>query len=115
HVLPAGLSRWVYHRERAAGVDDRLLQLLDWWDSNGPWPIVIPEHGGVRTSEEEQADLYARGVTHARTLAETPHGHAGALDLAPYRREASGLYAPDFSRPDDFAVIGAAAEALDLR
>lgn len=114
HVLPAGLSRWVYHRERAAGVDQRLVELLEWWDAHGPWPVVIPEHGGLRTSEAEQAELYARGVTHARTLAATPHGHAGALDLAPYRRQAGGLYAPDFSRPADFSAIGLAAEALGL-
>jgi hypothetical protein len=114
HELPAGLSRWVYHRERSAGVDDRLLQLLAWWDDNGPWPVVIPEHGGLRTSEQEQQDLFARGVTKASTLAQTPHGRGGALDLAPYRKGPGGLYAPDYSQPDDFTAIGEAAEALGL-
>ncbi|RJS26082.1 hypothetical protein DRW03_06380 [Corallococcus sp. H22C18031201] len=104
----------VYHRERAAGVDARLLAFLDWWEVHGAFPLVVADKGGRRTSEAEQAALYARGVTKARTLAETPHGRGGALDLVPYDVERRvGLYeGPGVAA--QYAAMGAAAKAQGL-
>lgn len=111
--LPDGLHRWVYHRERAAGVDERLLALLDWWEDYGPFAIVVPEHGGLR-ARREQTDLFARGVSYAATLGDSAHGHAGGLDLAPFSRGVDGLFAPDYSDTAGFNAIGEAAQALGL-
>lgn len=73
----------VRSRARAAGVNARLLAFLDWWEAFGPFPISVGWKGGLRTDEAEQAALFGRGVTKARTLGETPHGRGGALDLYP--------------------------------
>ncbi|SRR5258706_2324440 len=74
----------VNHRERANGVHPDLQAFLDWWTQNGPFPLVVMTLGGLRTDELEQARLYAAGRTKAKTLAETPHGRGGALDLYPF-------------------------------
>lgn len=78
---PAGPR--VQNRERAAGAHPDLQAFLDWWAANGPFPILVAPDGGVRRDEAKQAEFYARGVTKAKTLAETPHGRAAALDLWP--------------------------------
>lgn len=73
----------VLHRERADGVDLRLQGFLDWWAGHGAFPLLVLTDGGVRTNEALQAHFFEAGVSKAKTLAETPHGRAGALDLAP--------------------------------
>jgi hypothetical protein len=105
----------VAHRERAVGVDGRLLMFLDEWDAHGPFPIVVLPDGGIR-DDAKQAALYASGrtapgsvVTNARNASETPHGHAGALDVAPY----IGGAVP-WGRLDLFASIGQFAKARGL-
>lgn len=110
-VKPSGAKVW--HRERAKGVRPELQAFLDWWEQNGAFPITVVEHGGVRYDQAEQAALFARGATKAATLADTPHGHAGALDLAPYDEKKR---APMWSGADHlFAAIGAAAKARGLK
>lgn len=118
-ALPEGprpLTRRVYHRDRLGEMHPRLLALLDAWEQEGTFPVVITPHGGQRTSEEQQAELFAQRVTAAKTLAQTPHGKAPscALDWAPYRRNADGLYAPDYSDEVSFAELGAFAESRGL-
>jgi len=100
----------VRHRERAAGVDRRLLAFLDWWDANGPFTIVIGPDGGVRTDAAKQADYFRRGTSKARTLQETPHGRAGALDLTPVDAKGNPVWeGPGVS--EKFAEIGRLAKA----
>lgn len=95
------MGKKVLHRERAAGVDQRLIAFVDWWDKNGPFTIMVGRDGGVR-SGADQARLYAQGrttpgphageagypplgqtVTNAATAANSAHGHAAALDFWP--------------------------------
>jgi hypothetical protein len=77
---------------------------LDWWASYGPFPVVIPEHGGTRWTEAEQWQLFQDGATKAGDLASTPHsprvvpgvGVVGCgIDLAPYEKGPEG-YAPTY-------------------
>jgi hypothetical protein len=77
------MANRVFHRERARGVDARLVAFLDWWEGHGPFPVTLAPTAGVRTDELEQARLYASGASKARTLGDTPHGRGGALDLEP--------------------------------
>lgn len=79
-----GASATIYHRERADGVDDRLQAFLDLWAANGGFDLVVLPKGGLRTDEAEQEALFKAGTSKAPTLGETPHGHAGAVDVAPY-------------------------------
>jgi hypothetical protein len=72
----------IYHRERADGLDGRIGAFLDWWEQNGPFPIMVGVDGGLRTPEKQE-ELFARGVTKAKTIETTPHGHAAAVDLWP--------------------------------
>jgi hypothetical protein len=95
----------IWRRDRALGVDGRLLRFLDWWEAHGEFPILVLPDGGLRISKEEQARLYAVGASKARTLEETPHGRGGALDLAPY---SDGLV--PWTKWGLFAQIGQAAE-----
>lgn len=83
------------HRERADGVDPRLLAFLDWWAESGPFPLLVDPQGGVRYDEALQLELYARGATKAKTLADTPHGRGGAIDCHP-------------------CVVGAAGQAIAI-
>jgi hypothetical protein len=80
----SGPAATIYHRERADGVDQRLQDFLDAWAQSGPFDLVVMPDGGVRTDEAKQAQLYADGKSGAATLAQTPHGHAGAIDVGPY-------------------------------
>jgi hypothetical protein len=120
-VSPAALRVRVYHRERADGVDGRLLGFLDSWAKTGPFAIVVPEFGGLRTLAQQQ-ELYARGrtkpgriVTNAKSVADAPHGRGAAIDVAPFRKDAkSGLYAPYYEDVGAFHTIGAFAEAMGL-
>jgi hypothetical protein len=110
------MRRGVHHRERAEGVHPALQGFLDAWIAwaAAPFPLVVCPEGGVRTNEAKQSRLYAAGKSKARTLADTPHGRGAALDVAPYRRNAVGLFAPDYRHREDFAVIGEFAEGLGL-
>lgn len=96
----------VHHRERAQGVHALLVAFLDWWEVNGPFEVTVVNQGGLR-SQRVVSELYAQGrtqpgppcrctprpcmkhplgltVSNARLAAETAHGRAGALDLAPW-------------------------------
>lgn len=73
----------VQNRDRAQGVRAELQTFLDWWAANGPFPIVVGVDGGVRTDALKQLSFYMRGLSKAKTLDETPHGHGAALDLWP--------------------------------
>lgn len=110
------MKRRVWHRQRATGVHPALLGFLDAWDSwaTAPFPIVVCPEGGLRTDDGKQRMLYANGKSKAKTLADTPHGRGAAVDVAPYRRNADGLFAPDYSNRTDFFVIGEFAEGLGL-
>lgn len=110
-------KRLVFKRERAAGVDRRLQAFLDWWEKNGAFPIVVDPKGGVRRDEAEQAMLFATGKTNARTLAETPHGRGGALDLYPVLRSAGPyvLQIETSASSPKFTAIGVAAENFGLK
>lgn len=73
----------VQNRERAAGVLAPLQAFLDWWEVNGPFPILVAPDGGVRTDAAKQLSYYQKGLSKADTLDKTPHGRAAALDLWP--------------------------------
>lgn len=85
----------IIHRERADGVDKRLQDVLDFWAFSGPFDIEVGYMGGVRT-DATQLKLWQQGrdsngnivdkskiVTNAKTVDDSAHGHAGALDLWP--------------------------------
>lgn len=78
--MPASL---VQNRERARNAHPALQSFLDWWQVNGPFPILVAPDGGLRTDAAKQASYYAQGMSKAKTLAETPHGRGAALDLWP--------------------------------
>lgn len=101
----------VHHRERAAGVHWRLQAFLEAWAWFGPFKIGVVRDGGVRTDEAKQAQLYASGASKARTLKETPHGRAGAIDVAPVNDAGT----PIFTGPrEQFFAIGAFGKLLGL-
>lgn len=108
----------VLHRQRAAGVDPRLVAFLDWWDKNGEFVIVVDPDGGVRTDAAKQASFAASGVSSAATLDATPHGRAGALDLHPVLRltkDGRGALELGMKRVDLYERIGVAAEKFGLK
>jgi hypothetical protein len=95
----------VHHRERAQGSHDKLIAFLDWWETGGPFEIVVAQMGGPR-SQRVVSELYAQGrtqpgppcrcklkpcakhplgltVTNAKRAEDTAHGRAAALDLLP--------------------------------
>lgn len=74
----------IFHRERADGVEVRLQAFLDWWMVNGPFDLMVLKDGGVRTDAAAQMAFFNAGRSKAMTLDQTPHGRAGALDVAPY-------------------------------
>lgn len=99
----------VLHRYRATGVHPMLLAFLDWWEREGICTILVLPDGGLRTDNAKQRSLFAKGVTRAETLADTPHGRGGALDLAPL---VNGHIPWDTL--EAFKPIGTAAEAHGL-
>ena len=110
---PVQSGTQTFHRELTQGVNDILVSFLDWWDIYGTFDItVVKPDGGLRT-EDVQWGLYQRGASKAKNLAETAHGHAAALDLAPYRR-IGGLLQPDWKDIAGFNIIGKAAEDFGL-
>jgi len=112
----AALSIRVRNRKRLNGtLDPRLTAFLDWWDAHGPFMVTVGVDGGLRTDEARQEQLFAEQKTHARTLAATPHGRRGAVDLWPYKPEsvAAGTFVPDFDvdNPETLARYRAMGEA----
>lgn len=111
-VVDTVSGKLVLHRERAEGVHPRLLELLDEWEHEGPFQIRVGVDGGLRVDEGLQRKLFASGVTKARTLSETPHGHGGALDLHPMSFP-DGTAREELTQQmiDDFSAIGDFVEA----
>lgn len=87
----------VLHRERAVGVDPRLIQLLDAWEREGTHNIVVAPQGGTREPAEQQR-LFEKGralqngawvvVNQAQVVTNAdpkhaPHVRRGALDIWP--------------------------------
>ncbi len=87
------------YRLMVPGIDQRIQDFFYFWAKHGPFPITIPETGGLRTDEAGQEELWNQGrtapgpragdtgfpvlgltVTAAKTLAQTPHGRGGAGD-----------------------------------
>ena len=77
------MGNLVQNRERADGVHPDLLAFLDWWSSNGPFAILVAPEGGVRRDAAKQQRYFEKGLSKARTLAQTPHGRGGAIDCWP--------------------------------
>ena len=73
----------VHNRERAKGVNPRMLQLLDKWEAEGTHEVCVAVHGGLRVDQAVQSALSAGGMSAATTLKRTPHGRGGALDVYP--------------------------------
>lgn len=82
----------VFHFGRVAGCVQPLVDFFAWWQLHGPFPVTIPPDGALRTDEIEQARLFAKGVSNARTLWETPHGRAAAIDAYPAIIHSTGAY-----------------------
>jgi len=99
----------VFHRERADGVDQRLQDFLDSWAQYGTFDLVVLPDGGLRTDEALQEQFYADGKSKAATLAETPHGRGGAIDVAP---RINGVVPWD--RWDLFQAIGQYGKSIGL-
>lgn len=74
----------VHKKERALGVDPRLTAFLDWWETHGPFELMVLHDGGIRADERRQQALFEQGRSRANTLSKTPHGRAGAVDVAPW-------------------------------
>lgn len=103
------------HRERAEGVDKRLLEFLNFWAAAGPFPIMVMPSGGVRYNEALQLELFRRGVSKAKTLAESAHGRAGAVDVGPVVLGASGqVIALLDNDVESFRQIGELAKSRGL-
>lgn len=113
-----GLGRRVYHRQRAAGVDRRLQAFLDWWEKNGPFPIVVDPDGGVRTDAAKQRAFYDKGASEAATLDLTPHGRAGAIDVHPVKSGnpvTGAVFVVGYHMAAEYAEIGRVAESMGLK
>jgi hypothetical protein len=82
----------VFHFNRVAMCDHRLVAFFSWWNIHGPFPITIPANGGLRTDELEQARFFAEGHSKAKTLDQTPHGRGGAVDAYPAILDPTGAY-----------------------
>lgn len=111
----------VFHFNRAVGCDSRLLKFLAWWQMAGPFPITIPEYGGLRADAVAQEKLFAAHVSRAKTLEETPHGRGGAIDAYPAILDPRGEYVTgielDYAKPETkvkFHRYGDLAEAHGL-
>ncbi len=112
----------VFHYNRAAGCDERLLDFLGWWQVHGPHVITIPETGGPRYSQLEQRRLFVAHKSMAKTLEDTPHGRCGALDAYPAILDPTGRFVAgihlDASAPEAKALFlawGEAAESCGLK
>lgn len=108
----------IVRKDRAAGVAPKLVGFLAEWERTGPFPIGVGADGGVRTDAALQLKYFNEGRSKARTLAETPHGRRGALDLNPI---INGQWRGLDSDPDPeeseryFEIIARRAERYGLR
>lgn len=117
----------VLHRERAEGVRPELAAVLDAWAQEGTHAVVVAPFGGRRSSNDDQQQLAALGMSAATDLRSTPHGRGAALDIWPEgflehvpmswggtaARWSSWSELPQELR-DQFAVFGEWAEARGL-
>lgn len=78
----------VHHAELCPD-NAKLRAFVDWWKLHGPFAIKLLRGD---TTDADQAKLYAQGrtlpgkvVTHAKTAAQSAHGHEAAIDAAPVR------------------------------
>jgi hypothetical protein len=80
--VPAGGARGanVFNREVARGVHPNLHTLLDDWQNEGWFDVVVAS--GVRTQAQQTANFKA-GLTRASDVKTTPHGYGAALDIHP--------------------------------
>lgn len=115
------MKQKVYHFNRVAMCDSRLVAFFAWWQRNGPFPITIPSSGGLRTDELEQARLFEGGFTKAKTLQQTPHGRGCAVDAYPAILDPTGTFVAgirtDSKDPQTkvlFAQYGSLAETHGL-
>lgn len=126
-MLATGGAR-ILRPELSAGLRPELLDFLAWWELHGAFDLVIagPDalwtwvpRGGVRQGPDDeatQAAAFKEGLTLAKTLADTAHGRAAALDAwpvgfdprIPWERQPATMKLK-------FAAYGAAAEARGLR
>lgn len=81
----------VRRRDLTAGVHPRLVELLDHWEREGWFDVVIAHGtygkityvGGLRTDSAQQAATAGAGLSNASTLRSTAHGRGCALDVWP--------------------------------
>lgn len=76
----------VLHGERALGVHEPLLHLLDLWKTEGGFDITVAPQGGYRfgpIDEANQEKLFREKLSKAATLQQTPHGRRCAVDVWP--------------------------------
>ena len=84
-------GRLVVNRSAAEGVTLTMQHLLDLWEVEGDFPVMVATPfagfpgGGLRTAADAAGQQAAceGGLSHACTLAQTPHGRGGALDIWP--------------------------------
>jgi len=109
----------LFGRPARGALSQPLEAFLDWWAWNGPHDVLVAPNGGVRLVESVQEQFAATGQSNARTLASTPHGRGGAVDLWPVEFEAMANrlrwdQVPAETR-DRFRIQGEAGEAFGLR
>lgn len=84
------LQRRVRNRDAAAGVHPDLQGLLDAWDREGSFDVLVAPNGGLRVDPAIQTLLATAGASRATTLSTTPHGRGAALDIWPVGFDAYG-------------------------
>jgi hypothetical protein len=89
----------VKHKDRCPRGSAKVVAFIDWWDVEGPFPIVILRGA---TTDKLQLEEYAKGrkhladgswvvvdkaavVTNALRAADSAHGHAAGIDAHPVR------------------------------
>lgn len=107
------MTAHVLHKERADGVRPELQQLLDDWEQDGEFDILVAENGGVRAGPEAEATqekFFATGLSKARSLKETPHGRCCALDCHPVGFRPNRSFADQPGMRELFVAWGRFAE-----
>lgn len=90
-AAPSTRRATVYNRWAAAGVHPQMQALLDLWEQEGWFNVEVGTPfagfpgGGLRVAADAAGQLAAcqSGLSNACTLADTPHGRGGALDIWP--------------------------------
>lgn len=93
----------VFNREVARGVHPALQNLLDAWEQEGWFDVVVAS--GVRT-QAQQAANYAAGLTKASDVSTTPHGRGAALDIHPAGFDQSKCFAGQPGMLDKMNAFG---------